>query len=90
MFMNSHVSLKSFHTFSAFYPEINMLGEISKHFRFMETHALRNHVNFQNQFDFSQPVKAKYHFNTYWSYAILTKKATDSPYTSFVTRAMDF
>ena len=46
--MNSHVSLKSFHMFSTLYPEINMLGEISKHFRFMETHVVRNHVNFQN------------------------------------------
>ena len=27
-----------------------MLGEISKHFKLMETHV-RNHVNFQNQFD---------------------------------------
>ena len=47
-FKNQHVSLKSFHTFSTLYPEINMLGEISKHFRFMETHVVRNHVNFQN------------------------------------------
>ena len=34
--------------FSTLYPEINMLGEISEHFRFMETHVVRNHVNFQN------------------------------------------
>ena len=46
--MNSHVSLKIFHLFPTLYPEINMLGEISKHFRFMETHVLRNCVNFQN------------------------------------------
>ena len=26
---------------------VNLLGEISKHFRFMETHVVRNHVNFQ-------------------------------------------
>ena len=46
--MNSHVSLKNFHKFSTLYPETNMLGKISKHFRFIETHVLRNHVNFQN------------------------------------------
>ena len=46
--MNSHVPLKSFHMFSTSYPEINTLCEISKHFRFMETHVMRNHVNFQN------------------------------------------
>ena len=48
MFMNLRVTLKSFHMFSTLYPEINMLGEISEHFRFMETHVVRNHVNFQN------------------------------------------
>ena len=37
--MNSRASLKSFHIFSTLHPEINMLGEMSKHFR---------HVNFQN------------------------------------------
>ena len=48
----------------------------------METHVVRNHVNFQNLFDFSQPVKDKCHFNMYWPYAtqqwskvILTKKS---------------
>ena len=46
--MNSHVSLKSFHMFSTLYPEINMFYETSKHFRLMETHVVRNHVNFQN------------------------------------------
>ena len=56
-FQNSHVSLKAFTCFQH-YPEINMLGEISKHSKFMETHV-RNHVNFQNSFDFSQHVKAK-------------------------------
>ena len=44
--MNSHVSLKGFHMFSTSYPEINILDEISKHFRFMETHVVRNHVNY--------------------------------------------
>ena len=44
MFMNSHVSLKSFHMFLTLYPEIKMLGEISKPFRFMETHV-GNHFN---------------------------------------------
>ena len=80
--MNSHVSLKSFHMFSTLYPEINMLGEISKHFRFMETHVVRIHVNFQNKFDFCQHVKAECDFNMYLSYAlqqwpkvILTKKS---------------
>ena len=47
MFFNPHVSLKSFDMFSTLYPEINMLGEISEHFRFMETHVVRNDVNFQ-------------------------------------------
>ena len=82
MLINSHVSLRSFHMFSTFFPEINMPGEISKRFRFMETHVVRNHVNFQNSLDFSQPVKAKCHFNMYLSYAIqqwpkviLTKKS---------------
>ena len=46
--MNSPVSLKSFHMFSTLYPEINKPGEISKHFRFMETYVVRNHVNFEN------------------------------------------
>ena len=50
MFMNSHVYLKSFHLFSTLYKEINMLGEISKHFKFMETHVVMNHVNFQMSF----------------------------------------
>ena len=45
-FQNSHASRKSFHMFSTC-PEINMLGEISKHLKFMKTHV-RNHVNFQN------------------------------------------
>ena len=68
--------------FSTLYPEINMLGEISEHFRFMEIHVVRNHVNFQNQFDFSQHVKARCHFNMYllyalqqWPKVILTKKS---------------
>ena len=31
--MNLHVSLNlSFHMFSTLYPEVNMFGEISKHF----------------------------------------------------------
>ena len=51
-FQNSHASLKIASTFFRHYPEIDMLGEISKHFKFMETHV-RNHANFQNQFDFS-------------------------------------
>ena len=42
------IMLESFHTFSTLYPEINMFVEISKHFRFMETRVVRNHVNFQN------------------------------------------
>ena len=46
--MNAHVSLKSFHIFSTLYPKIDMLGKISEHFIFMETHSVRNHVNFQN------------------------------------------
>ena len=78
MFMNSYVSLKSFHMFSTLFPEINMLGEISKHFRFMETHLVRNHV----KVDSSQDVKAKCYFTMYLSYAlqqwpevILTKKS---------------
>ena len=37
-FQNSHASLKAF-TYFHHYPEINMLGEISKHFKFTETHA---------------------------------------------------
>ena len=48
MFMNSHVSLESFYMFSTLYPEINMFGEISKHFRFVETRVVRNHVSFFN------------------------------------------
>ena len=56
--------------FSTLNPEINMLGEISKQFKFMEAHLVRNHVNFQNLFDFSQPMKAECHFNMYGSYAI--------------------
>ena len=34
--------------FSSLYQEINMLSEISKQFKFMETHVVKNHVNFQN------------------------------------------
>ena len=78
MFMNTHVYLKSFHMFSTLYPEINMLGEISKHFKFMETHVVRNHVNVQISFQ----CHAECHFNMYCSYAIqqwprviLTKKS---------------
>ena len=74
--MNSHVYLQSFHMFSTLYPEINMLGEISKHFKFMEIHVVTNHVSFRMSF--------QCHFNMYWSYAIqqwlkviLTKKASD-------------
>ena len=50
--MNSHVSRKAFTCFQHYkknvYPEINMFDAISKQFRFMETHVVRNHVNFQN------------------------------------------
>ena len=56
--------------FSTLYPEINMLGETSTQSRFVETHIVRNHVNFQNLFDFSQHVKAKCNFNMYLLYAL--------------------
>ena len=76
--MNSHVYLKRFHMFSTLYPEISMLGKISKHFKFMETHVVRNHVNFQMSFQ----CHGKCNFNMYWPYAIqqwpkviLTKKS---------------
>ena len=36
-----------FNMFSTLYPEINMLREISEQFRFMETHVVRDHINFQ-------------------------------------------
>ena len=59
-----------------------MLGDISKHFLFMETHVVRKHVNFQNLFDFSHHIKPKCHLDMYLSYAlqqwpkvILTKKS---------------
>ena len=47
-FQKSHASREKLQH----YLEINMLGEISKHFKFMET-QVRNHVNFQNELDFS-------------------------------------
>ena len=69
--------------FSTLYPEINMLNEISKHFRFMETHVVRNHVNFQINLISPKLCKPNVIFNMYWSYAkqqkwskvILTKKS---------------
>ena len=87
MFINSYVYLKSFHVFSTLYPEINILGEISKHFKFMETHVARNHVNIQMSFQ----CHAKCHFNMYWSMPYSSgqklskqkKLLADSPYTSF-------
>ena len=60
-----------------------MFGEISKHFRFMETHVLRNHVNFQTEFDFCQHVKAKCHFNMYLSAMVKSYLDKENLYSQF-------